>query len=111
MKAEHSSQKPDDLQPVMDTLQHSPLRSIVQKARFLLALDREIQQCVQSGFGPYCHVMNVQQNTVILGVSNAAIATRIQMTASDIVCKLQKIPAFQHIQKIQCKVCAENLRY
>lgn len=111
MNAEHSNQIHDDLQPVTDVFQHSSLRMIVQKARLLLALHREIQKLVPSGFGPYCHVMNIHQNTLILGVENAAIATRIQFSISDIVRELQKNPTFQHIQKIQCKVCVETVSY
>lgn len=110
MKAEHSNQIPDNLQPVVDVFQHASLRRIVQKAHLLLALDREIQKLVPAGFGPYCHVMNINQQTVILGISNAAIATRIQFTASEIVRQLQNNPAFQFVQKLQCKVCAETVR-
>src|SRR3990167_8348494 len=100
MKAEHSNQKQDTLQPVVDVFQHSSLQRIVQKAHLLLALDREIKKLVPSGFGSYCHVMNINQNTVILWISNAAIATRIQFIAGDIVRVLQNNSTFQFVRKI-----------
>lgn len=111
MKAEHSNQKQDNLQPVVDVFQHSSLQRIVQKARLLLVLDREIQKLLPTGFGSYCHVMNINQNTVILGISNAAIATRVQITAAEMVSKLQKNTMFHFVQKMQCKVCVETIRF
>ncbi len=103
-------EKPDDLQPVIDVFQHSTLKHIVKKARFLLALDREVKNLVPSGFGSYCHVMNVNQNTLILGVTNAAIATRIQMVSARIIDALQKKIEFAEVRAMRCKVCVDQKR-
>lgn len=111
MNAEHSNQIQDDLQPVMDVLQQSPLRMIVQKAQLLLVLHRDIQKLIPAGFESYCHVMNIHQQTVILGVSNAAIATRIQFVAPDIMNGLHKKTEWRYLQKIQCRVCIETIKY
>ena len=67
-------EKQDDLHPVMDGFTHSSLGKIIQKAKWLLALNRHLQTILPESFAPDCHVMNVDQSVLILGVSNAAIA-------------------------------------
>jgi hypothetical protein len=97
-------EKPDDLHPVMNTFGDSALGKIIQKANYLLALDRAMQTILPSEFVNHCHVMNINQSVVILGVNSAAIATRIQLMSSDIISALQNIREFQGLLRIHCKV-------
>ncbi len=108
---QNTLQKPPDLNPVMDELTHSSLGKIIQKAKWLLALDRYFQTILPASFASYCHVMNVDQSILIVGVSNAAIATRIRFMFAELIEKLHEKKEFAHIQTIHCRVCAKTVRY
>lgn len=100
-----------DLNPVMEELTHSSLGKIIQKAKYLLALDRYFQTILPASFASYCHVMNIDQSILILGVSNAAIATRIRFMSAELIEQLHKKKEFTRIQTIHCKVCAHSITY
>lgn len=102
---------PDDLNPVIDELSHSSLGKIIQKAKGLLALDRHIKTILPPTFASFCHVMNVEQSNLILGISNAAVATRIRFMMDDLIRELQQKKEFAHIRAIHCRVCAKTVRY
>jgi hypothetical protein len=104
-------EKQEDLHPVMDDLTHSSLGKIIQKAKWLLALDRYVQTILPASLASYCHVMNVDQSILILGVSNAAMATRIRFMFAELIEKLHEKKEFSHIQTIHCRVCAKTVRY
>jgi hypothetical protein len=101
----------DDLHPVMDELTHSSLGKIIQKAKWLLAMDRALQTILPPGFSAHVHVMNLNQQTLVLGVRSSAVATRIQFMAADLIQSLQKTDMFQIVREIQCKVCAKHVSY
>lgn len=111
MQTLYRNEKPDDLQPVMDCFQGTPLQKIVLKAKFLLALDQALQPILPESFRYACHVMNVHQGVVILGVSNASIATRIQFLSANLLQELRKKREYAQLTGIQCKVCAKTVRY
>lgn len=108
---QNTLQKQNDLNPMMEDLAHSSLGKIIQKAKWLLALDRHFQTILPESFAPYCHVMNVDQSILIVGVSNAAIATRIRFMSMDLIQELHKKSEFARIQTIHCRVCAKTIRY
>ena len=108
---QNTFQKQTDLNPVMEELAHSALGKIIQKARWLMTINRALQNILPAAFAPYCHVMNVDQSILILGVSNAAIATRIKFISADLIRELHKQTEFVRIQTIHCKVCAKSVRY
>lgn len=93
-----------DLNPVMEELAGSPLQKIIQKAKYLLTLNAYVQTIIPASFAADCQVMNVDQSILILGVTNAAIATRIRMMSSELIEKLHEKKAFSHIQTIHCRV-------
>lgn len=97
-------EKQDDLHPVMETFGRSSLGKIIQKAKYLLALDHAMQTILPPEFANHCRVMNINQAILILGVDNAAIATRIQMLSADIIQKLRNNAEFKMVLGIQCKV-------
>lgn len=107
----NSQKNQDEFQPVMDVFDRSPLRKIIQKAKFLLALDHALQAILPESFRSYCHVMNVNEGNVVLGVSNAAIATRIQFMSIAIMSELKKTREYAQLLGIKCKVCAKTVKY
>lgn len=104
-------EKPDDLHPVIETVQHTTLGKIIRKAKWLLALDQCMQTILPAEFAADCHVMNVNQFVLILGVSNAAVAMRIRLMTSELIEKLHQRAEFSAITLIQCKVCVTPLKY
>lgn len=103
-------EKSDDLQPVGTVFENTSLRRIVQKAEFLLALDRHVQTILPESFAPHCQVMNMNEYTLILGVTSAAIATRIQFLSTDLLTLLRKEAKFSRILNIRCKVVPKIVR-
>ena len=103
--------QPNDLKPALENLSCSSLNKIIQKAKQLLALDRYFQTILPDAFRSYCHVMNMDQSILTLGVSNAAIATRIRFMSGELIDKLQTKKEFSHIQHIHCKVCAKSISF
>jgi len=104
-------EKSDDLQPVGTVFENTSLQRIVQKAEFLLALDRHVQTILPESFAPHCQVMNMNEYTLVLGVSSAAIATRIQFLADDLLASLRNESRYSRILNIRCKVVPKIVRY
>ena len=104
-------QKHNDLNPMIEELKQSSLGKIIQKAKHLLALDRHIQTILPASFASYCHVMNVDQSILILGVSSAAIATRIRFMSAELIEKLHEKKEFVFIQTIYCRVYDKTIKY
>src|SRR3990167_8124948 len=100
----------DDLQPVRTVFENTSLQKIVQKAGFLLTLDRHVQTILPESFAPHCQVMNINEYTLVLGVSSAAIATRIQFLSADLLESLRKEPRYSRILNIRCKVVPKIVR-
>jgi len=104
-------QNVDYLQSVIDNSPQSSLGKLVEKARWLLTLDRSLKTLLPTGFQAFCHVMNVNEHQLILGVTNAAIATRIRLMSPELIAKLKRNPDYYIIENIVCKVCAETVEY
>jgi len=100
----NTTKKQDGLQPMIEELGHSSLGKIIQKAKWLLALDRFVQTILPVEFAKQCRVMNVDKGVLILGVNSAAIAMRIRFMASDLIKILNKNSEFKLICDVQCKV-------
>jgi hypothetical protein len=108
---ERLQEKQADLHPVMEELTHSSLGKIIQKAKWLLTIDRAMRTILPAGFSAHVHVMNLNQRTLVLGVRSSAVATRIQFMASDLIAQLHTRTEFQIVREIQCKVCAKHVEY
>lgn len=100
-----------DIPTAVDACEGSALNRIIQKAQFLLALDHYTQTILPDTLKSYCHVMNVQNGVLILGVSSAAIATRIKMMSSDIIRAVKKEKRFAAIIDLKCTICAKTIRF
>ena len=93
-----------DAQLVLDAAERSSLRTLLIKAKWLLALNKILQTILPETFRAHVSVMNVQHATLILSASNAAIATRIQFLSSSILSELKKHPEYAKLNDIRCKV-------
>lgn len=100
----HGTEKSDTLQPVMQVIAASPLQKLVQKARFLLALDDHLHKHLPKQFSGLCSVMNVQHNTVIIQTTSAAVATRLRFLSDDLLSELQQTDTFKTIRQLDFKV-------
>lgn len=103
-------QKPEELQSVKDVFGHADLRKIIQKARFLLELDRFTKTILPESFASHCQVMNLSEYTLVLGVTSAAIATRIQFLSADLLNSIRNEARFSKILNIRCKVVPAIVR-
>lgn len=108
MQTAYSNEKPADLQPVMQAVAHSSLRQLVEKARLLLKLDRFVQAWLPTELKSHCHVMNLNQQTLVLGLDNAAWVTRMQFISSDLMDALKKESDFPVILNVRCRVIKKS---
>lgn len=100
-----------EIPTAVDACTGTSLNKIIQKARFLLALDHYTQTILPDTLKSYCHVMNVQNGVLILGVSSAAIATRLQFMSNELLRDIQNNPQFVRVRDIKYTVCAKAVRY
>lgn len=106
---DHSKEKSDDLQPVVDIIHQTnhhmtPLQKIIQKARFLMAVDDHLHQVLPKELGINCTVMNYNNGTLVIGVANAAMATRLRFESRAILEKIRSSKQFDSIRMLQFKV-------
>ncbi|MDP1574244.1 MAG: DciA family protein [Coxiellaceae bacterium] len=100
-----------EIPTAVDACIGTSLNKIIQKAHFLLALDHYTQTILPDTLKSYCHVMNVQNGVLILGISSASIAMRIKMMSSNIMRDVRKDRRFAAICDLKCTVCAKTVRY
>ncbi len=100
-----------DIPTAVDACEGTSLQKIVKKAQFLLALDHYTQTILPDTLKSYCHVMNVQNGVLILGVSSAAIATRLKMMHKEIMLAIHREKRFTGVIDLKCTVCAKTMRY
>ena len=83
-------------------LQTGPLGFIVQKANQIAALEKMLQDLLPPEIIPYCQVMNILHQTLILQLDNAAWATRARYLIPNLIDAFsqQKMP----ITSIQCRI-------
>lgn len=104
MQTSNSNEKKEELQPVLSAIAGSSLQKLVQKARILLALDRFVQNWLPEDFRKHCRVMNLDNQTLVIGANHAALATRIQFMSSDLLKLLRKDMSLPVILAIKCRV-------
>lgn len=92
----------DNPKSVTHCFKIGPLKFIVQKANQITALEKVLENFLPSEIIPYCQVMNISHQTLILRLDNAALATRVRYLIPNL------IEAFSHqkmsITSIQCRV-------
>lgn len=96
--------KRDEPQPIIEKLNTSILGDLVQKARLLLSIEKALNAQLPPDFSDHCYVMNLKEQTLIIGVDNAAIATRIQFTSPSLITALNNTLPGKPICALRCRV-------
>lgn len=92
----------DDPKSVTRCFQTGSLKLIIQKANQIAALGKILENLLPSEIIPYCKVMNISHQTLILQLDNAAQATRVRYLIPNLIEAFfqQKMP----ITSIQCRL-------
>lgn len=92
----------DDPKSIGHCLQGNPLKSIVEKANQITALDKALYHLLPPEVASHCQVMNITNKTLILQADSAAWATRVRYLIPSLLAAFsqQKLP----VTLIQCRV-------
>lgn len=92
MHTQHPKENsPQDPRRVSDCFKAGTLKTIVDKAHFLLALDRQLQQILTEEYRGHCQVTNLEGTALCIGVSNAGLATRLRYQNRDLLSQLKAL--------------------
>ena len=94
------------MHPIARIMQESQteLYHIINKVRTLQTLNKVLHEFLDHKFRPYCYVANLENDILVIGITNAAVATIIKFNTPEILAALQHHPAGSKISKIKCRV-------
>lgn len=94
-----------DPKPLNKLFTANSLAHLVSKARQLTTIDEALQKILPTELAPHCRVMNITQDTLVIGVDNPHWATRLRYLSPNLLKDLQSlISHLKHLDKIRCKV-------
>lgn len=71
------------------------LQPFVKKARQLQQIEQQLLTILPSELQDHCHVMNVKDNTLVVSVDNAALATRLRFYEPELLKQLKTFSALK----------------
>lgn len=92
---------PKDPASIHTLMQQSSFASIVRKAQLLLKIEQFMPDILPEGFAEHCRVMNLKEGTLVMKVTNSAIATQLRYREDRLINKMQAFPELQSILRIQ----------
>lgn len=96
-----------DPQPLREVLEHSLLGYIVERAKFIDHVHQVIGDLIPAEAANHYRVMNVQENTLSISVSNAAWATKLRFLAPNLLQDLRAALAPKMINAVNIVVRPE----
>lgn len=93
-----------DPKPIQTLMGESTLANIIQKAQILNKIDDLIADFLPETIGQFCHVMNLKEHCLVLGIRNSAAATRIRYQEEELLNHLNRQTGLPTILKLECVV-------
>ncbi len=93
-----------DAVSAIDACQGTALLKIIQKARFLLALDQRVQTLLPAALASHCRVMNTHDTILVIGGDSAAIIMQLRFLSADLLGKLRLDARFNGIKEIHYRM-------
>src|SRR5262245_44172929 len=85
---------------IADVLEAKQLTNIMVKARLLLQLETILQNVLPDILKIHCHVMNIDNNTLIVKTDNAAYAMQARFSENDLLYAIEKHARISEINHI-----------
>ena len=95
------SNKPERINTICQD--NSQLKQLAKRSQQLTKLDYILQQIIPAKFATHCHLANINGQTVIIHIDNAAYASLLRFQA-DTVCKALSEHIPQTVNKLVVKV-------
>lgn len=86
------------------TQTNGDLGYIIQACQQVKKLDKLIKKHVQDALAQHCHVVNFQNNTLLLSVDSNVWAGKFRLIQADLLQALRQEKVFCALKKIECKV-------
>ena len=86
------------------TQTNGDLGYIIQACQQVKKLDKLIKHHVQGALAKHCHVVNFQNNTLLLSVDSNVWAGKFRLIQADVLQALRQEKVFCALKKIDCKV-------
>jgi len=81
----------------------SGLQYFARKAALFQSLSDTIRPLLKPVLRPYCHVVNVSKDTVVLATPSSAYTAKLRYYVSDLLAVFAGDPQLRHFKKIRCK--------
>ena len=105
MQTHNSKEKSTDPQPINGVLSSGHLHYLVRKARLLMSIDALLPTILPfEAAASHVNAMNITEDTLVIEVDNAAWATRLRYSESELLDKIQMKPALTHIKRILYRI-------
>lgn len=94
-----------DPKKIKRLLNESALSQLVDKARYLLEIQECLYSCLaDSEMAPHCRVMNIDDQTLAIEVSNSAVATRLRYEQQALMDRINEALPQRKIRLLRIKV-------
>ena len=93
-----------DPQSVQDLLNNQTLRSIINKAQQLNALNHLLPELLPNNLSKHCQVMNLHHLQLIIMVNSATALTELRFLEPELLKAIRQRPGLQLIRAIKFKL-------
>jgi len=104
MNTSKHNKSPHDPIAMTNIISNHQFGVVIDKAKRLLKIQQLLAHVLDNESLTHCHVLNIENNQLVVATDNAAWATRIRYEEAEIVQYLQQFPETRMIQFIQCHV-------
>ncbi len=98
----HTQEK--DLERIDDIMSNTSLRTILKKAKLINELNTCLTRHLPTNQLMHCQVLNYQDSILIIGVDNAAWATKLRFNEQTLLQALQADPNTPNILGVKYKI-------
>lgn len=104
MHTYHYDKFTKDPNPIKDMLGKSSFQGLIQKTQLIQSANHLFQSMLPEELAPYCRLINIVFDTVVVETSNANIATRIRYMTRELTSSLRYHDFLRNIRKIKVKL-------
>lgn len=105
MMQEKDKYKLNDPIPVQKVLNaQNTLKSLLNKANTLRTIEQQLQKLLPKEISAHCQVMNLTNNTLVLGVDSAAWATTLRFIEKELLNQLRLLDVLKNLKGIKYRI-------
>ena len=81
--------------------QRSPLANIFKQASVMQSLSKKLNELVPAELKDQCMVVNLRAGTLVIGVKQQGLISRLHYLKADLLATLRKSEVFQYVKDIK----------